>query len=241
MKIIVLNSTNYQDKDLIIDAISEDKTFSFKVRNGQLPTCHYAWLNNPLTVAEVEFVDNPRYKNKVLKGASLLLSPLRTGDYNELLSINLAKEMVERMLQEEERYKAFDLLIAYIKVTLERPDNLLAKLILMAKIITIAGAKLEVDRCVFCGSQKDIVCFSFAEGGFVCRNCMVEDIPIDLTPFQMKLVRAIFTKDINENLPEESISIEDKEALLMKLTCYIRDGLGVYLDTPKFILDNLRK
>ena len=241
MKIIVLNSTNYQDKDTIIDAICEDKTISFKVRSGQVPNSAHAWLNTPLTVAEVEYVDNPRYVNKVLKGASLLFCPLRDNDYLSLLSVNYAKEIATKMLSEEDRYKLFDTLLAYIKTTVARPNNLLAKLILMAKAITLAGSKLEVNQCVFCGSTKDIVNFSFREGGFICRKCMVEDIPIDLNPYQMKLIRSIFTREITDNLPEESIKIEDKETLLIKLTEYVKDAIGVILDSPKFILDNLRR
>ena len=241
MKIIVLNSINYREKDTIIDAISEDKTVSFKVRNGQVPNSAHAWINNPLTVAEVEYVDNPRYTHKVLKGASLIATPLHTSEYNELLSVNFAKELLTRMLPEEERYQLFDTLIAYIKVTSLCPNHLLPKLILMAKAITLAGLKLEVDQCVFCGSKKDIVNFSFAEGGYICRKCMLEDFSIDLTPYQMKLIRAIFTRDISENLPEEEIRIEDKETLLIKLTQYVKDAGGVILESPKLILDNLRR
>ena len=241
MKIIVLNKTDYQDKDTIIDAISETGSVSFKVRSGQTPNCHVPWINNPLVVADVEYVDNPRYRNKILKGAKLLFYPLDNIDYDSLLEFQLAREIIDNILLPEEKFRVFNDLLDYLTACHGRKNNLLKTLMFMARAIQYSGSGLVVDRCVFCGSTKDIVSFSFADGGFICRECMHEGMPIDLSPYQMKLIRALFTSKISADIPEDNVKMEDKEWLLMKLTQYVSDANGARLNTTKLILDNLRK
>ena len=67
MKVIILNKANYKEKDCIYDAISENEYFSFQAKRAQDSKSPYVWLNNPLTVADIELFEDGRYKHKLLK------------------------------------------------------------------------------------------------------------------------------------------------------------------------------
>ncbi len=243
MKIIVLSKTDYKEKDTILNAISENELISFKVRGGQSVTSPFLFLNNPLTIADVEFVDNPRYTSKILKSAKLLYTPLESGDsLNNLLSINLIAEAVNKLLPDEDKHLMFNDIESFFLENKGNNDYLLSQLLFLSRISEKAGYGLQVDECVRCGSKKEIVAFSFSEGGFICKNCLEEDIPIDLTGQQMKILRYV-VKAVNyhqfiEDHANDGISKDDKKALLVKFAAFTDDIIGVKLNSIDLILKN---
>ena len=240
MKIIVIGKTDYKEKDTIINAISEEGLISFKVRGSQVPTSHLAWINNPLTVADVEYVENVRYKHQILKNAKLIYSPLKDTSLERLLFINLVMEVVNKMFSDDDKHLLFNLVNDLFENTDKSNDFIISEIIFLAKAIKLTGLEPEVNQCVSCGSTKDIVAFSFSEGGFICRTCLEKDMIIDLNPSQMKWIRYIFNHDNFVNLPESSRMLKaDQIALFNKFYEYIFDAIGVKLDTIKEIINNI--
>ena len=240
MKIIVIKKTDYKEKDTIIDAISHDGPVSFKVRGSQTPTSHLAWINNPLTVADVEYVENVRYRHQILKNAQLIYSPIKDTSFNRILFVNLVVDVASNMFPKEEQYLLFDLITDLFKGTDNSNDFIISELLFLAKAIKLSGSEPEVNQCVVCGSKSDIVAFSFAEGGFICRNCLDPDMTLDLNPSQMKWIRYLFNHDNFVGLPESTrLSKEDQVAIFTKFYDYIYDAIGVKLNTIKEIIDNI--
>lgn len=236
MKIIIISKTNYKEKDVIINAISETGPISFKVRNGQTPNSAFYWINNPLCIAEVEYVENVRYIHQILKGAKLLYSPLSDNSLSRLMTIHLAIEIVTKMLQDEEKHRIFNDLENYLLATKDEKNFYLAELLLIAKAIKISGSAPEVNKCVFCGTTKKIVAFSFVEGGFICNNCLQKDMAINFTTTQMQIIRFLFNAADFSYLPNDKIDKEDIAALFVKFRDYISDGIGINLETINHIL-----
>lgn len=238
MKIIVLNVQQYKDNDIIVDAINENGPISFKVRGASKPTSPFIWLNNRLVIAEVEYVENVRYRHQILKNAKLISYPIKDNKYSNLLAINLANEAMNAMLEKEEQYKMFSELEGYIKAVKEYDDPLLAELIFLSKMCEVAGFGLEVNKCVYCGKTNDIVAFSFSEGGFICRSCLHDDILLDLNKDQMKLIRSVINHHSYKDLPNEKISVIDKKLLLTKFNEFIHNAVGANLGSISLILKN---
>ena len=231
MKIIVLSQTKYKENDVIYDAISETETVSFKAYRGQDNKSQYLWLNNPLTIAEVEFADR-RYKHPTLKEAKLISSPMTDKKSLEYFyCLNVVTEIANKMFQPEERYVLFKDIEESINALKEKEDYLMVMLILLARAIKASGAELEVNSCVFCGATTDIVAFSFADGGFVCRNCASDSVVADLTPLQMKLIRYIFKSPDYSCEASDMFSKEDKITILKHLSEYIYDEVGVSISS----------
>ena len=232
MKIIVLGNSKYKESDYIFNAISEEGSFSFKVCGGQTSKSPYQWLNNPLTIADIELGDK-RYKHPTLKEAKLISSPM-TGEDSlaYLYSLSLINEVANKVFPEQERYLLFKDIEQSLTALKEKKDYAMVILILLAHAATLAGAELEVNQCVFCGTKERIVAFSFADGGFVCRDCLEESGAVtDLTSNQMYLIRYIFKSPNYQCVGSERFSSDDKNEVLKHLREYFKDYLGIYLET----------
>ena len=226
MKIIVLDLIDYKDNDVIINGISETGFVSFKVRGIKKPNSAFVWLNNRLVVADVEYVENPRYRHQILKSAKMLDYPVKESTPGNLFGLSLANEAVFKMLQDEDKHLIFHDLEGYIKAIKDYKDPCLPALILLGKLMKVAGFELEVNKCIYCGNTHDIVAFSFSEGGFICRNCLRNDVILSLNPKQMKLVRYVINQKDFNNLPYDKVSKVDVKVLLQKFYEFIRDGVG---------------
>ena len=231
MKVIILSKSSYKEKDCIYNAISQEGFISFLAKGAQDPKSKYIWLNNPMTIAEVDFLQDGRYKHKVLNGAVLLSSPLtKNNNYEYLVSISILNELARNVLSDEEKHLLFDDLEAALNALRSNKDYLMVLLVFMAKLIKIGGAALDVDKCVSCGNKNDIVAFSFADGGFLCEHCISEETPRDLKSQHMYLIRYIFkAKDFS--LPNsDKYSEDEKKLILYKLRDFIDEFLGVKIN-----------
>lgn len=240
MKVIVIGKTDYKEKDTIINAISEEGLISFKVRGSQVPTSHLAWINNPLTVAEVEYVENVRYIHQILKNATLVYSPLKDTSIDRLLFVSLVSEVINKMFADEDKHALYNIILKLFEVTDKTNDFVIYELLFLANAIRLTGFEPEVNSCVLCGSKSDIVAFSFAEGGFICRKCLDKEMTLDLNPSQMRWIRYLFNHLNFVEIPNSSkFAKEDQIAIFNKLQDYIFESIGVKLESIKEITNNI--
>ncbi len=232
MKVIVLQKSDYKDKACIYDAISETGYVSFQVKGARDPKSKYIWLNNPLVVADIELLEDGRYKHKMLKNASPIEAPLSGADPLEyLIAVSTIADLANRVLDNDEKHLLFNDLQLAIKALKARKDYLMVVLIFIAKLIKLGGSELEVDRCVLCGSDTDIVAFSFTEGGFICRRCLTKEMEHDLTSKQMLLIRYAFKSPDYSCVQSDKYSVEDKKIILKKLKEFIDEVMGAKVDS----------
>ena len=240
MKIIVIGSTDYKEKDFIINAISEEGPVSFKVRGGLNPNSPFAWLKTPLMEAEVEYVENVRYIHQILKGATLVASPLTNSPTFESMSaISLALEIINKMFQDDEKHLMFREIEKYITAIKTQKEYTLAELVFTAKAIKANGSSLEVNKCIYCGSKKKIVAFNFAEGGFICSDCIGKDTTSDLNLSQMKIIRYLFNANEYKEVDRDTLPFEDLKAIFNKFYEFIYDNIGVKVDSLTNIIKSL--
>lgn len=232
MKVIILSKSSYKEKDCIYNAVSPDGFISFLAKGAQDPKSKYVWLNNPMTIAEIEFLADGRYKHKVVNNAILISSPMKSGsDFCYLTAINALVELSRNVLADEEKHLLFNDLEAALNALRTGKDHLMVILVFIAKLIKFSGAELEVNKCVSCGATKGIVAFSFDDGGFLCRDCISEDTIRDLSKDQMRLIRYIF-KAQDFALPEfDKYTDNDKKLILNKLRDFIDEIVGVKLNS----------
>ena len=232
MKIIVLGNSKYKENDLIYNAISEDSSFSFKVCGGQSNKSPCVWLNNPLTIAEVEFGDR-RFKHPSLKEAKLIASPMTMNNsLTYLCTISIITEIANKTFPEEDRYLLYRDIIDSVTALKNGKDEMMVLLILMARAAKLAGAELEVNGCVICGKTKGLVAFSFPDGGFVCEDCLKDSLATpSLTAQQMRLIRYIFKAPNYECPASDQFTDEDKNVVLKSMREYFFDYLGVFIES----------
>lgn len=235
MKFIVLTITQYKEKDGIIFGISEEGPMTLTARGMLDPKNKNSGLNNPLTIADIE-LGSDRFKYPVIKSSTVLVSPLKVNnDYFYLGGITLLGEATNKLLQEDEMGMMFKHLAAAIKAIKEVKEPWMILLIYLLNVLKATGYDFQVDECVFCGSRKDIVTFSFLEGGFVCKNCMNENIERPFNHEQMLLLRAAYFAK-NYKVTTDHCTKENAIALLSKFKEFINDSFGVNLASIDFLI-----
>lgn len=238
MKVIILSVSKYKEKDCIYNALSEEGLVSFQAKGAQDPKSKFIWLNNPLTIADVEFLEDGRYKHKLVKAAMPVLFALSSDyDYDYICAVNALVDLSNNVLLDEEKQLAFKDLLNAIKALKEGKDHHMVILIYLAKLLKYSGVELEVDKCVFCGSKEHMVAFSLENGGFVCTNCIRNDINRDLKVSQMRLIRFIFKSPDFSYIDKVEYDISDKKLILKKLKEFADVSVGACLKS----LDELIK
>lgn len=234
MKIIILSITKYKEKDAIVNAVSENGYVSLTAKGILDPKCKNHELNNILSIVDVDFIDGD-YKYPIIKRSKVLVSPVDlNSDYYLMSTLMLLSESTLHLLDESEYHKMFNSLNEAILALKNGENYLKVALVYLARIITISGYQLEFNHCIYCGGKENIVAFSFSEGGFICKNCANEETKNDLTPKQLKLLRATFlVKDYN--IPDNIFDKDDGMYLLNKYSEFIEDGLGYKLNAIKLI------
>ena len=236
MKIIVLSISPYKEKDAVISAISEDQFITFLARGIKNPKSKNIALNNALTIADIELMDG-NFKYPVLKSSKPLFMPLRLEmDAKYLGSLLFVNEIINYLFIDEDKPKMFSA-VENCVTALKKGDNWLMPLLLfMAQAIRLGGFELEVNACVTCGSKKDIVAFSFEEGGFVCQKCFQESMSRDLNKNQMVLLRKIFNaRDLH--LLNSDCSYDEAYVLFKKMIAFIEEAFGYHFKNLRLILD----
>lgn len=230
MEIIVLSITNYKEKDAIILGLSENGVHSFLVKGLLNPKCPNIILATPLVIADIELSEG-NYKYPVIKSSKLLCSPYQINDsLTQMGVLSALAEASKNLLQDEEKVILFSLLKnAIYAIKSNKVNAFQVLLIYLAFILSHAGFEMNVSSCIYCGSKKDMINFSFEEGGFICKNCANNDSSFIFTTSQMKLIHNIFVIKDFINLP----SFDEKDALvvLKQLGIFIENGLGIRLNS----------
>lgn len=236
MRVIILSTSKYKEKDCIYNALSEEGPLSFKARGAQDSKSPFVWLNNVLTVADVEFTE-AKYKYKVLKNATLVSSSITGSDNLEYLySIAALAEITQELLDDEDKKHMYGDLLDAVSALKKGSDYITVVLVYLAKCSRYAGVELEVDKCVFTGSTNDIVAFSFQEGGFISRGCLTKDTPIDLVGPQLKLIRYCFKSPDYSCQWADKFALEDKKIILDKFIKFIDEYSGARLTSLEYLI-----
>ena len=236
MKIIVLTINPYKEKDAIVSAISSEGFLTFLARGIKDPKSKNMTLNNPLSIADIELMDGD-FKYPILKGSKPLFTPLRVDMNSKYLgTLLLMNEIMVHLFPDEEKHNMFPYLEEALFKLKETDDWLMTLLIFMANAMRVGGFELEVNRCVLCGQKKKILAFSFIEGGFICEDCIHEDIPRDLSKEQMILLRAIFNSR-DYHLLSSSYNKKDGLVLLEKFIDFMQEAFGYRFNNLRLIID----
>ncbi len=228
----------YKEKDVIYNAISETGYVTFRARGGLDNKSAFVWLNNVLTIADVELVADKRSNYLSLKEAKPISSSLiGNTDFNYLASISVFAQIAKNMFEESDVHQLFSDIEMALQALKFGKDHLMVTLIFLARCTKKAGAEINVDCCVHCGATSDIVNLSFEEGGFVCRRCDSPEIEHIFNASQMKLVRYVFKSPNYSCIGSEVFKEEDKKYVLKCLKQYVYDSVGVNLNS----IDNLVK
>ena len=234
MKIIVISIAQYKEKDAIIESISEQGTITFLAKGVFDPKNKNAAINNILSIADIELNEGD-YKYPVLKSASNVINSMKlNNDFYYLSCLMLIAESIKVLFQDEDKERIYNSLLSTLETLKTSKEPLKVLVAFYAALFKVSGHEFEVNRCVFCGSRQGIKTFSFADGGFVCQECLMEEMDCSLSKTQMLLIRAaVLCQDISKFTFE--CDKNDALVVLEKFFEFIYDFYGVYLKNAALI------
>ena len=227
MKIIVLSVAPYKEKDAIVESISEEGLITFLAKGIFDPKNANAAINNVLSTADIELNDGD-YKYPVLKNATNVVNSMKTiSDFDYLSSLLLIAEATRLLLQDDEKVRIYNSLLTTLTALKTSKEPLKILVVYLATLFKNSGYEFEVNRCVFCGTKQGIKAFSFADGGFVCQNCLEDEAACSLNNTQMLLLREI-VNSTDYHLKTSDYLLDDIKTLFTKFIQFIEEAFGYH-------------
>lgn len=109
--------------------------------------------------------------------------------------------------------------------------------ILELKYLEYLGVLPILDSCSICGSKENIITLSGSRGGYICKNCLTNDIVVSSKT--LKLIRMFYYVDISK-IDKLEVSEEVINEINNFLDSYYDLYTGLYLKT-KFFLNKIKR
>lgn len=141
-------------------------------------------------------------------------------------------ELADKVYRHEENNEIYRLLIASLVKIDEEYDAGVITNIFELKMLDFLGIKPVIDECVVCGNKNDIVTISSYRGGYLCRNCLHDEVIVDIRT--IKLLRMFYYVDIAK-ISKLEVSDNVKRELSSFITDYYDRYAGLYLKSREFL------
>ena len=164
-----------------------------------------------------------------------IINPLKLIKSDILLVsfLSYLTQLTEQVLKQSyETSKIFD---DFIKIVLKLEDGLdpvVLTNILEIKYLEYLGILFSLDECVICGSKKDIVTFDPDKGGYICLNCLTNEVIISQKI--IKMIRMYYYINIS-SIKEIKVDEETKNTINKYLDMYYERYTGLYLNSKDFL------
>ncbi len=235
----ILNVNKFKEKDGIGTLLTPNKMISYKVNSGLdvLNKNHQACLPYNLVELDLKNINDSNSYTcngvKTIQDNSILYQ-----DIDKNLAVQVIIEALLKSIQEGDNIP-YDYFVNCLNAIKDGFDYLTVVYIFLCKLSMQIGIPIVYDGCVNCDSKKNLVSFSFQEGGFICQKCSSYLNIYPKTVEYMKIIRYGYMVNKDQikraSLPKESLIYA-----LNDLSQYYEDSLGVKLNSLKLLIDNLK-
>lgn len=180
--------------------------FNIYLKQGKLSTLVSADIINPL---------------KRIKEDIILISYL-----------SYLTELTHQVIKQSNSPKIYDDFINAVLKIEEGLDPLVITNIMEIKYLAELGVLFSLDECVMCGSKTGIATIDADKGGFICLNCLTNEVIVDKKV--IKMLRMYYYVNIKSI---SNIKIEDdiKNVINKFLDMYYERYTGLYLNSKNFL------
>ena len=123
----------------------------------------------------------------------------------------------------------------FIKIILKLENGLdpvVLTNILEIKYLEYLGVLFNLDECVICGDKKNIATFDPDKGGYICSNCLTNELIVDKKI--IKMIRLYYYINI-DSIKEIKVDEETKNTINKYLDLYYERYTGLYLNSKDFL------
>lgn len=235
---IVLSETNYSESSKILNVLTKEFGIIGVISKG----CRK--MKSPLRSVSNKLsygIFNLSYKKE---GLSTLISVDVLNSFNkikmDITKISYASfllELTEQVYKQNPHSDIFALFISALTKINEGMDTVVITNIIELKYLDYLGVGLMLDGCSVCGNSDDIITISSKYGGYLCKNCLKEEVIVSSK--MIKLIRMFYYVDISKisKLDLHYDTIKEIDSFLDE---YYDEYTGLYLRSKQF-LKNLSK
>lgn len=146
--------------------------------------------------------------------------------------ISYLTELTEQVIKQNNDSSLYDDFINSILKIEDGLDPLVITNILEIKYLEKLGVLFNLDECVLCGSKNNIVTIDSDKGGFICLNCLTNEVIVDKKVIKMlRMYYYINIKSITNIKVEDNI----KNTINNFLDMYYDRYTGLYLNSKNFL------
>lgn len=236
---IVVSCVDYKESSKIINILTKDNGIVGVLAKGSkrlkssisatsnVLTYGYFYLrsknNGMFSLVEVDVIDS--FKN--IK--------------KDLVKLNYSIYLLElstQVYRHDNNSIIYDLLISGLKKINENYEPEIISIILELKLLEYLGIKPIIDKCVCCGTTKDMVTISSYKGGYLCKDCVNNENIFNVKT--LKLIRMFYYVDLDK-ITKIDISRNIKRELSLFVDDYYDRYSGLYLKSKVFLREFANK
>lgn len=163
-----------------------------------------------------------------------VINPLKKirSDITLIGYLSYLTELTEQVIKQNNDLLLFDDFINSVLKIEDGLDPLVITNILEIKYLEKLGVLFNLDECVVCGSKNNIVTINADKGGFICFNCLSNEVIVDKKVIKMlRMYYYVNIKSITNIKVEDNI----KNTINKFLDMYYDRYTGLYLNSKNFL------
>ncbi len=230
----IVKETPYKESSKIINVYTKEYGIIGMIAKGAKS------IKNPLRALTTKFTYgqfNINYKeDKLATLISVDIIDDLSNIKNDLTLISYTTYLTELVMQVVKQSLDSEIYNIFINTILKLNQHLdpaILTNILEIKMLDYLGVSLNLDSCNKCGNTKDIVTIDGDIGGYVCKNCLTNQLIVKSNT--IKILRMYYYVDI-KSITDLKIKEETKNEINTFLNRYYERYTGLYLKSKDFLL-----
>lgn len=179
---------------------------------------------------------NIYYKKDKLSNlvSSDIINPLKyiKNDIILVSFLSYITELTYQVIKQSNESKIYDNFINTIFKLESGLDPVVLTNILELKYLENLGVLFNLDECVICGNKKNIVTIDADRGGYICLNCLTNEVIVDKKV--IKMLRMYYYVNI-ASIKEIKVDDVTKQTINNFLDIYYDRYTGLYLNSKQFL------
>ena len=230
---IIIRQTPFQDNDMMVTVLTNEKLFSFLARGVMKIDSKNASSVNLFTYGQYNLMSGK--KGKTLKN-SVIINPYSNirKDFDKLVLLNFISEITFKTISDDNLYLIYPYLKKILEIVNDGYDTLSALLIYLATCLKIGGYGLNVDECIICHKTSPIIAVDYQNGGFICADCFDSSKHLKFCSRKLKIIRYIF-KVKPEMIGNVSFKKEETIEIILELKDFIQRIADIHLKSLSLI------
>lgn len=146
--------------------------------------------------------------------------------------LSYISELTSQVIKQSNDEEIYDTFISIVLKLNEGLDPIVLTNILEIKYLEYLGVLFNLDSCVLCGSKTNIATIDGDKGGYICLNCLTNEVVVDSKV--IKMLRMYYYVNIG-SIKEISVEEKVRDTINEFLDVYYDRYTGLFLNSKGFL------